>query len=75
VCDVPLEAGRVNQGLVVDGWECRGGQWGGRSIERMVWGRFLGKCWFVARREMLAGAIDRENGLGQISWQVLVCGS
>jgi hypothetical protein len=21
----------------------------------MVWGRFLGKCWFVARRGMLAG--------------------
>jgi hypothetical protein len=47
VCDVPLEAGRVNQGLVVDGWECRGS---------MGW------------------AIDRENGLGQISWQVLVRG-
>jgi hypothetical protein len=32
----------------------------GRSIERMVWGRFLGKCWFVARREMLAGrSIER----------------
>jgi hypothetical protein len=27
----------------------------GRSIKRIVWGRFLGKCRFVARREMLAG--------------------